>query len=223
VGKTAGHHVEEAVHFLRTAPEVAECGLAQYWLAALTSTKREAEGLDSLLRAVELEPQDSMFVRDAARWLCYLGRGSEAEDLLRRATRSEDCDRNLLIDGAVAYAEMGQKAAAERLLHRFLSQPSTDYEVFEDAARVFAGIGCYEDALSNLERACELRSQSPSLWHAKGDALLKLGRREEARGDYLEALRLLEGVPGRELPVPQPAGAEGSCCSGSRERSRRRR
>jgi predicted Zn-dependent protease len=191
LGQASSPALEEAFRAARSGDVQARTALARLGLIYVRAhALLAAERWLSL--AHELAPQDSALGRDYAALLLAMGRASEATRVLAPLQRRTPADLGLRQDYAGALTAAGLADEAQGLLEAARPACSRLPECTAQAARIALEAGKPERALGWLEGvdACV------ALLMVRGDALVRLGRSEDARAAYRKVL-LLEPTHGR--------------------------
>lgn len=132
-----------------------------------------------------------------------LGKHDEAEPLYRELAASGICHFDALRGLSSSLEKMGRRGeAAEVEAERFRLWPDKfgDDEVYRLCSlKLLAGDGAYAEWMSrNFQERCRQRSRmeawTPEWENLRGGALMALGRREEAKACFTEALRRKPGL-----------------------------
>lgn len=144
--------------------------------------------------AVKARPDDWPNYAQAGALLLALGRTAEALPLLRRALEMAPEQPHVLNNLAAALRKSGDDREAEALLERAVALDPSYRDAAGNLARLLAagGANSVDEAIHRLRRAVAL---DPNLIDARsrlGNALLVVGRVEEARTCFISAI---EGAP----------------------------
>lgn len=124
------------------------------------------------------------------------GRFEEARDLAMDLGKRFDPDSRILNMMAIAHFRLEEQDQGMKALRQALEVRPDRPEGSFNLARVLLAQGQAEEALSHLNRAIEQRRYFDRAWFIKGEALRRLGRREEAIEAYRQALAI-EPASGR--------------------------
>ena len=149
-----------------------------------------AQALESLERAVALQPDFAEAHSNLGNALLELSRCEEAAASLRRALELKPDFPEALNNMALALIDLGRpEQAIERLRNALAVRP--DYaQTHNNLGCAFNSVGRYEEAVSALRRALQLKSNYPEAHFNLGIALAALGRMEAAVASYRSALAL---------------------------------
>uniref|UniRef100_A0A669DRJ8 LON peptidase N-terminal domain and ring finger 3 n=1 Tax=Oreochromis niloticus TaxID=8128 RepID=A0A669DRJ8_ORENI len=92
-------------------------------------------------------------------------------------------------EGNGLYAEKKMEAALEKYNQAILTAP-TDHILFSNRSQIHSSLKRHEKALMDAEMACRLMPHWPKGHIRKGQALVSLGRTEEALREYLVCLSI---------------------------------
>ncbi|XP_019725336.1 LON peptidase N-terminal domain and RING finger protein 3-like [Hippocampus comes] len=95
----------------------------------------------------------------------------------------------LRLEGNGLYSEKKVEAALEKYNQAILTSP-TDHILFSNRSQIHSSLKCYEKALRDAEMACRLMPLWSKGHIRKAQALMSLGRTEEALREYLLCLSI---------------------------------
>lgn len=154
--------------------------------AVLRSLGQADVAADSAARALMLDPAHADALVNRADALSGLGKAAEAEAMARRAARVRDSAAAQLTLGS-ALALLDRLEEAEAALRSALSRRPDYAEAWENLGTVLTKQHRFGEALSAFSEAEALRP-GPSLWMARGTALVAMARPVEALTDFDRAL-----------------------------------
>lgn len=125
----------------------------------------------------------------AAHGLHQSGRHLEAERLYAEVLRSDPRNSSALRLLGMLYFQRGAYADALAHFDRLLAIDARSFDALVSHATVLSSMDRHEEALPGYERALAIR-RTPQLWNNRGNALLALGRGQEAIESYDSALAL---------------------------------
>ncbi|MFL1460926.1 methyltransferase domain-containing protein [Roseococcus sp. DSY-14] len=194
---------------LRHAPEDAAALLLRAQARRLC---REPEAaLDDACRAVQARPGDAMGRRVLATLLSETGRHDEALFLFWGLLQQDAGAARARIDMALALSRAGRFAAAEELYALVAGEAVETRGLGAPRTRNLLSAGDPARALEVADAALDSEGPSGALHASRGQALLLLGRAEEARDALRQALRLSpEDAFAAHLSAALEGGAEDS-------------
>lgn len=163
-------------------------GMAHYGLGyCLVRTNRMTEAVSSFEHAHQLRPTDPMVLHSLASTLAYTGRideGMEAYHQLRELTPD---DRSLPVEIAAMLARSGRDAEAVEYYEEALRDtPSNSLRY--SMALSFLRLGRFASAEDELRQVVRANPEFPEPHNALGEALMGLGRWDEAAREFETAL-----------------------------------
>lgn len=178
---------------------------------------------DALARLRELQAGDSDYgevVRDAylleAELLSRRGRGEDAVAAYGRGLQIFEDDPELLYARALGYERLDRIGEAEADLRRLVEQDPENADALNALGYTLADrTERYEEALALIERALELKPDTPAIIDSMGWVLFKLGRAQEAVPHLRRAFELQ-----RDAEVAAHLG-EALWVAGEKEEARR--
>ena len=135
-------------------------------------------------------------IKNAAAYL-ESGNSAEGARILEAALHWHPDRVDVMSNLAACYLKMGRPEKARNLLLKAVEKDDTRFETYINLAMVHLDRGEANQSLESAEQAAALAPLSAGSHTARGRALLKLGRRGEARQAFRQAL---EYDPGK-LPV----------------------
>jgi len=188
---------EEAEARLPEPDRVAQLASVEVELAALGERSPTA-ALGLWAQALELDPNNGVFLGDAAAAALLLG---EPEQARRWATRAT----SVYGDFGKAWAQLGYLALdegreeeasvllARALEGRWHGDLAEEYAAAVNLCSALVGLERFEEAVAVGRRAAERSPREPAIRVNVGTALERLGRREEAVAEYRQALQHVPG------------------------------
>lgn len=195
------HALHEASRLLRAGDAAsAERALASAWpdsnrapgpaLSILAHVRRAQNRFDEaerlLRRAIALEPDQAMHHAALGDLLLYAGYPQNAVACFDEAVRLKPDLPGVRLNAARAMLAAGKADEAETRA-RALIADAPDWEAWDVLANILRSQDKFEDALAAADQALALRPQARRARLHRGQVLAKLGRNDEALGEY-EAL-----------------------------------
>jgi tetratricopeptide (TPR) repeat protein len=188
VYRTAGRH-EDALRHARQAANIApDSDDAHRLMGGILLDRGQPEGLESLRRAIELRPNYWLNHFELGIGFYGLGRYQDAIAPFRRVTELRpDYAAGFQALGTVHHLLGDTQQAIGNYQHALRLAP--DAFAYSNLAVTYYAEGRFEEALSHWQKAIELEPTSPASHRNAGDAYARLGRTDEARAAYLEAIQ----------------------------------
>ena len=127
--------------------------------------------------------------------LAELGRFDEAEAHLRRALEIAPAESAPHANLGVLLSRRGEQTAAEHHLRRALELSPRDQDVLRNLAKLLTTAEQLEEALARYDRLLELGARDAATHTARGNLLIRLGRRGEALRAWQQALATVPPPP----------------------------
>ncbi|CAO3440489.1 tetratricopeptide repeat protein [Azospirillum endophyticum] len=156
--------------------------------------KRYAEAIPAYTTALERigPPQERHWPLLYARAMCYekTKQWSQAEADLQTALTLRPDEPSLLNFLGYGWIDRGEHLdKARAMVERAVELRPRDGYIVDSLGWALYTLGDYEAAVSKLERAVELKPGDPTINDHLGDAYWRAGRRNEARFQWMRALR----------------------------------
>jgi tetratricopeptide (TPR) repeat protein/TolB-like protein len=157
----------------------------------LAERGRRDEAIAALRRAVELRPAYWQHLDALGLALFDAGRYWEAADAFRRVTRLRPESGRAFHQLGTVLQAMGDRKGALASYERGLAL-EPDGDTWSNVGSIHYAEGRFAHAADAFARAVALVPNAPSLHRNLGDAYRRLGRSDESRAAYREAIRLTE-------------------------------
>ena len=169
-------------HFERALAAAPHDYMAHYNLGyALMGQGRLAEARQRLEESLDLDPEHADTLFQLGRLAQGEGRLAQAQDLLARAAQRPDCRRAVFRHLGEVMAASGRFAEAEDAFKQAVKANPHDASALSSLAGLYLERGAnLEIALSLARRAGELEPQAPRHLRVTAQALVSLGKLEEA-------------------------------------------
>jgi tetratricopeptide (TPR) repeat protein len=160
--------------------------VAYGWL--LVGAGRVEEAFEVGQKVLALEPEHHIGLILIARALLGLRRYSEAEDAYRRCLKQDLNDLSLLLGFTRVLRAQGKFVEAIESLESVPAMLQQDAAFLSEYGAALAGVNRLSEAVSQFDKALELKKNDAWVYAAKAQALLQSGQREAARDACLAVL-----------------------------------
>lgn len=197
------HHQEDQLveaealylQILRQSPKHAD---ALHYLGVVYYQQQAYErAIETIERAIEIQPNQADFLSNQALALKAVGRLSEAMDVLQQALKLAPNDLDIYYNLGNTCAELKQYEEAARCYRHILKVYPEDKDLtqalcyaLQAMGNHFQATGLYESARSAYQEAVLLFPNEASLYYNLGNAQRELGQAAEAARNYQRAIQL---------------------------------
>ena len=147
------------------------------------------EAIQSLQRALALEPRNADALRELANAYDEGGRSAEAEATFRRAIELRQNSWAAYKDLGVFLNQRGRLAEAATQFERVVALTPDNYSGYSNLGGIYLRLGRYDDAERNLRKSLQLRPTAPA-YSNLGTLAYMHGRYSDASELYRKAIEL---------------------------------
>jgi tetratricopeptide (TPR) repeat protein len=190
----AAGEFEKALGVIEDAIEYAgRLATAKQWIShgsCLSSLQRYSDALESIDRAIELDPMDSS---------AYLMRGVTLVQLVRYPELLDSVDHAIRLDPTNAYSHnlrgtvlhyLGRFDEALESIDRAIELVPTDSSFYINRGNGLRSLKRFNEALESIDRSIELAPTDSSSYSNRGNVLRALNRSSEALESFDRAIEL---------------------------------
>ncbi len=167
---------------------------------SLTRLDKNETAIAVYTKAIELDPLDEENWRERG-WSNYaLGNYESAIEDFDKAIEINPDDTSPYMGKALSYRGLEKPEEALQVYNRTLDLFPDDVQIINERGWLyFEDLEKYDLAISDFSRAIEIHYEGPHNYYFRGYVYQFLGRNDEARADFENALEITGGDPGFEF------------------------
>jgi tetratricopeptide (TPR) repeat protein len=158
-------------------------------------TNRSERAMNAYGRAVQLHPNNVVYLRDLGKLSHFMGDKDRALQLLQRAAQIEPDNTSIPCEIGWVHLKSRDYSEALTVFRREVQKAHTQPSCWFGLGTALAQTGKLEEAVSALREACRRDPEAAGCWRDLGNVLYELRRYGEAAETYRKALLIQEDNP----------------------------